>query len=285
MAQPLVELGGAGTPLHLAPANSFPLDTYGPLIEPLCDRFRVVALPPRALWSDPGPVPAEPGSWELMGEDLAAGIVHCDLRDVLAVGHSFGAVVSLVAAARRPERFRGLVMLDPTMLLQVQLDQVFGPNGNGVARHLFATRARDRRSEFDTELVAFEYWRPRSLFRDWSDDALWRYVRSALRPAAGGTGLTLVWSPDWEAHYYESLYEESWRELDRLDPGLPVLVIRGGTTDVFRPEAAERFRLARPSATVVDLPGHGHLFPLVAPEQTARIIADWASARSFRPTG
>ena len=285
MSPPLVELGGAGPPLHLAPANSFPLDTYRSLMEPLLGRFRVVALPPEALWPDRGPAPAEPGSWETMGEDLAAAMVHYDLRDVLAVGHSFGAVVSLVASARRPERFRGLVMLDPTMLLQAQLDQRIGPNGDGAARHLFAARARDRRSEFDSEPAAFEYWRPRSLFRDWSDDALWQYVRSALKPARDGNGFTLVWSPAWEAHYYESLYEESWRELDRLDPGLPVLVIRGGTTEVFLPEAAERFRMARPSATVVDLPGLGHLFPLVAPEQTARIITDWASARSFRPTG
>ncbi len=285
MSQPLVELGGTGALLHLAPANSFPLDTYRPLIERLFDRFRVVALPPRALWPDPGPVPAEPGSWEAMGQDLAAGIADYDLHSVLAVGHSFGAVASLVAAARRPERFRGLIMLDPTMLLQAQLDQVMGPNGNGGARHLFAARARDRRSEFDSEPAAFQYWRPRSLFRDWSDDALWHYVRSALRPAPNGTGYTLVWPPEWEAHYYESLYEESWRELDRLDPALPVLVMRGGNTDVFLPEAAERFRMARPSATVVDFPGHGHLFPLVAPEQTARAIMDWATARSFRPTG
>jgi len=285
MLHPLVDLGGAGALLHLAPANSFPLETYRPLVEPLFDRFRVVAVPPRALWPDPGPVPAEPGSWEVLGRDLAAAVVHHGLRDVLAVGHSFGAVTSLVAAVRRPERFSGVVMLDPTMLLPVQIDRVIGPDASGVMQHLFAVRARDRRSEFETELEAFEYWRPRSLFRDWSDEALWRYVRSALRPAADGTGYTLVWPSDWEAHYYEGHYEESWQELDRLDPTLPVLVIRGGNTDVFLPEAVERFRNARPSATIIDLPGTGHLFPLTAPEPTARIIRDWASARSFRPTG
>ena len=169
-------------------------------------------------------------------------------------------------------------MLDPTMLLQAQLDRLAG-------RDLFAARARDRRSEFATEAAAFAYWRPRSLFRDWSDDALWRYVRSALRPAPNGAGLTLVWPADWEAHYYQGHYEESWRELDRLDPSMPVLVIRGGTTDVFLPEAAERFRKARPTATIVDLSGFGHLFPLAAPEPTARTITDWATARSSQPTG
>ncbi len=272
---PLIDLGGAGPLLHLAPANSFPLGAYQPMLECLFNRFRVVALPPRALWPDPGPAPAKPTSWETLGEDIAAGMVEHDLRDVVGVGHSFGAVASLVAATRQPDRFRALVLLDPTLLLQVLLDQIFRPDANGVVQHQLAVRARTRRAEFASLAEAFEYWRPRSLFRDWSDEALWFYVRSGLRPLPNGAGFTLVWAPDWEANYYEGLYRDGWSTLDQLDPRIPVLVIRGGTTDTFSVEAAERFRQLRPSASVVDLPGFGHLFPMAAPDQTAGIISDW----------
>ncbi len=282
MTRPLVELGGAGPLLHLAPANSFPLGAYRPLIEPWLDRFRVVAIPPRGLWPNAGPAPEGPGSWEALGEEFAAGLVEHNLRDVVGVGHSFGAVASLVAAARRPDRFSRLVLLDPTLLLPAHAESIYHPDEEGVPRHMLATRARFRRAEFGSEQEAFEYWRPRPLFHDWPDASLWHYVRGGLRPADDGAGLTLVWQPDWEAHYYEGLYRDAWREIGRLDPSLPVLVVRGGTTDTFTPAAAERFREIRPSATLVDLPGFGHLFPMAAPAPTAELITNWI--RSSRPT-
>ena len=139
----------------------------------------------------------------MFGESLAAGIVEHDLHDIIAVGHSFGGVGSLVAAVRRPERFRGLVLLDPTLLLQVQLDHIFRPNADGVVEHQLAVRARVRRARFISLNEAFRCWRPRPLFRDWSDEALWGYVRSGLRQLPNESSCSLVWPADWQAHYYE----------------------------------------------------------------------------------
>jgi pimeloyl-ACP methyl ester carboxylesterase len=45
-------------------------------------------------------------------EDVVAALVHEDLHDVFLVGHSYGGTVITVAAARVPERLRGLVYLD-----------------------------------------------------------------------------------------------------------------------------------------------------------------------------
>ena len=56
---------------------------------------------------------------------------------------------------------------------------------------------------------------------------------------------------------------------------LPLLVIRGGESDTFIPEAAEMLRDLLPNATYAEVPGHGHLFPQSAPEETGRIIGDW----------
>ena len=229
----------------------------------------------RALWPDPGPPPREPGTWADLGEDIAAGLVEHDLGDVVAIGHSFGAVASLVAAVRSPDRIRALCLLDPTMVLAEQIDRIYRLDAHGVRQHRLAVKARERRHEFESEQDAFTYWRPKSLFHDWSDEAVWRYVRCALKPKPDLSGFTLAWPAEWEAHYYEGLYEGSWAELDRLDPSMPVLVIRGATTDTFLPAAVERFRAARPSATIVDVAGHGHLFPQAEAGVTHRIVADW----------
>lgn len=75
--------------MHLAVANGFPPLTYTPLLGPLTDRYRVVSLPPRPLWSNP-PSPETLTSWRVLADDLLAGMREYDLRDVIAVGHSFG---------------------------------------------------------------------------------------------------------------------------------------------------------------------------------------------------
>jgi pimeloyl-ACP methyl ester carboxylesterase len=282
---PLQELGGdSAVVVHLAPANGFPLETYGPIVERLAARHRVVAVPPRALWDDAPPPPPEPGSWESMAEDIVAGLRQHGIARAVLVGHSFGGIASLVAAARHRDAVSALALLDPT-LLPPPLARRFRlgrDTGWQATTHPFAVAARERRSRFSSRAEAFSYWRDRRLFADWSDAALDRYVDGMLHPAAGG-GFELRWSPAWEAYYYESIYLDGWDDIARLDPALPVLVVAGGTSNAF--EAAERQRIAEavPAATMAVIAGHGHLFPQSAADDTAALIEGWL-ARSVSGT-
>ena len=99
MPQPLLELGGSGAPLHIAVANGFAPETYLPMLESVADRFRVISLPPRPLWDEPPP-PESIRTWGDFADDLLVGLRAHDLRGVIAVGHSLGALTSLIAASR-----------------------------------------------------------------------------------------------------------------------------------------------------------------------------------------
>jgi pimeloyl-ACP methyl ester carboxylesterase len=136
-------------------------------------------------------------------------------------------------------------------------------------------RTRERRRSFATHAEAFAYWRDKPLFADWSDASLGRYVEGALRPADGG--YTLRWTPEWEAFDYESFYPDTWRDVPRLDPDLPVLVIGGERSDTFLPETRDLFARLVPHATVLTLSGGGHLFPQARPDETAALLVDWLS--------
>jgi pimeloyl-ACP methyl ester carboxylesterase len=195
---------------------------------------------------------------------------------VVGVGHSFGAVATLIAAARAPERFRALALLDPTML---------DPGALPAARQMLLERgeirsglvegARRRRGHFASVDEAFAYWRGRSLFHDWPDPSLRRYAEAMLRPARTGHGFELAWPREWEAWYYRSFYPDAWDDLARLDPAVPVLVVRGESSDTFLAAAAEHLRKVRPAARLEVLPGHGHLFPHSAPAATADVLDRW----------
>jgi len=276
MEFPLIEHGGRGRPLHLAPATGFPLETYFPIIEPLTSRFRVVSIPPRALWPRVGPPPDRPGSWEDLAEDLAAGLAQHRLDDVIAIGHSFGGVASLLAAIRRPARFGAVCLLDPTILIPARMEAFRAAKATGwkTSEHPLAARARDRRSSFRSREEAFRYWRAKRLFADWSDEALGHYVRGMLRPRSDGR-YDLAWTGAWESYYYESFYPGTWDDLLRLDSSLPVLVIRGETSDTFPAAAEQLFRERVPWAETAMVSGFGHLFPLAAPQRTLEILVEW----------
>ena len=267
--------------MHLALANGFPPQTYQPVMQPFVDRFRVVSLPPRALWLDPPPPESAP-SWRTLADDLLAGFDAYGLDAMVGVGHSFGGIATVLAAIAQPKRFRALVLLDPTMLSPHVNKLVDDARAAGTDHRMpMVEAALRRRSRFAGHDEAFAYWRDKPLFADWSDDVLRLYVESLTRPADDGDGLTLTWSPEWEAHYYRTLFTEIWDELPRLGSALPVLAVRGTATNAFVAESAQAFREALPHATLVEIEGHGHLFPHSAPDQTHAIIASWLAEQGF----
>ncbi len=274
-AQPLYEYGGQGQVIHMALANGFPPATYTPLLHPLTAHYRVLSLPPRALWPDAGPAPTEPSSWREVTMDLLAGLHHYALEGVIAVGHSFGAVASMLAVIEQPQRFRGLVLLDPTFLPLPVLEMVQAAHTQGIMPRIpLIEQAQVRRDHFADASEAFTYWRAKSLFKDWTDDALWVYTHAMLRPADEGAGLQLTWPRDWEAYYYMSIITEVWDELPKLRGLLPTLILAGETSDTYLPASAAQVREILPDATHVTLPG-GHLFPHTAPDAARALIEDW----------
>lgn len=277
---PLYEFGGTGSVLHLAVANGFPPQTYAPLVQPLTEHYRVISLPPRALWTPPQP-PERVRSWKDLAQDLRAGMAKHDLRGAIGLGHSFGAIVSMVAAADQPGLFRGLILLDPTIfmprvLLTLRLMQLTGQQ----RRMPLVSVAERRRARFSSVEDAYTYWRGKRLFADWTDEALRRYAEAMTRPAADGDGVELAWPPAWEARYYQTILTTTWRYLPMLRD-LPMLMVRGGTTDTFLPDAAARLRRALPKADYAVIEGHGHLFPQTAPDATREVIQAWLAGKAF----
>jgi pimeloyl-ACP methyl ester carboxylesterase len=279
-AAQLYEFGGQGPIIHLAVANGFPPETYRPMLSPLTVNYRAISILPRALWMPPQD-PRLFRSWRTTKDDILAGLRASNSSDVILLGHSMGGIASMLAALDEPERFRALIMLDPTVLPPNTLRlaaavRILGLHG----RMPIVTRALRRRSEFSSVDEAFAYWRPKPLFADWPDDALRLYTESATRPASPNgqnpVGIELRWSAAWEAQYFKTLFTASWRVLPRLRRlSLPMLIIRGRETDTFTPATAARVQALLPNIPQVEIAGHGHLFPQSAPLETARIIAEW----------
>lgn len=274
---PLYELGGAGQFLHFAPANGFPPATYTPLLKRFTADYHVVSVLPRALWGEKPP--QQLFTWkEQLAVDLLNGLREHDLNDVIGIGHSFGAIASVLAAIQEPQRFKALILLDPTILTPTLGDILRQMQEQGIADQMpLAARAIKRQKDFENEDEAFAYFREKRLFQDWSDDMLWAYVRYGT--VSSDAGLTLVWSPEWEAYYFSTGYTGIWQDLPALhETKIPTLILRGEDSDTYLGESAERVKQILPDADHVEVSG-GHLFPQAHPDKSYALIVDWLGAR------
>ena len=101
--------GGAGAPVLLVHGSVTGGEMTWPEQRPLAERWTLLLLDRRGYF--PNPPMAEREDFEVDAADVAALLAeHGPLH---LVGHSYGAVVSLLAAARLPERLDSLVVIEP----------------------------------------------------------------------------------------------------------------------------------------------------------------------------
>ncbi len=264
-----LDSGGSKPPLHFSHANGFPVSMYLPFLTELAESFRVVGLSLR------GQDGLSPGlsDWHRAALDLVEFLEARALGPVMGVGHSIGAVTTLLAASRRPDLFRSVVLLDPPLfppkwILLLRLSRWLGQK----KRFPPAARARRRRNGWRDRQEALEYFRAKDMFRGWKEEYLRAYVTYGLRPGPDG-GMVLVCPPEAEALGFESYPLDVWSWVSRLR--LPALLVRGRESDVLRKETCRRFCRLSDGARWVEVEGTGHFIPMQNPEATIGLIADF----------
>ncbi|MCA9881968.1 MAG: alpha/beta hydrolase [Anaerolineae bacterium] len=278
MSQPLVELGGApeAPVMHFAIANGFVPEIYIPLLQPFFADYRVVSLPPRALW-DGIPAPAfGTNEWDIMADDILAGMDEHGLDKVVAVGHSMGAVASVLAALKQPERFTHLILLDPTILLQDLGNALQAAVRAGMAERIpMVEAAQHRINAFASVDAAEKHLRSKKVFSQWDEQALRNYAEfGTVSISDNGGPRELRFSPAWEAYYYAA-YTPLYDLLPQLNGLLPTLFIQAEDSNAFVPKTFREVQEIVPSATYVQLQEQEHLFPMVIPQAVSQIIRDF----------
>ena len=106
---------GKGELAHFYHANGFPLGVYTPLLSQLSQKFNLSALAWRATWSDIGK-PPKSRNWEIYADDLITFIESQYKNPIVGIGHSMGATCTVLAAEKRPDLFKTLILIEPAMV-------------------------------------------------------------------------------------------------------------------------------------------------------------------------
>lgn len=274
----LLDLGGTGPAIHLAPANGFPPQTYRRFAAALASHFHVFSLLPRPLW--PGSDPRSAPTWRPLATDLVRGLQAVGLHGIAGVGHSIGGVLTLWAALERPDLFRAVVLVDPVILPPGWLRTLRFLRALHLAdRQPLVQAALHRRRVFAGRAECYDHYRTKPLFVRWPDDILHDYVDAGTRERPDGS-VELVYPPEWEAHIFATTPTQIWRDVPKLKT--PALVLRGELSETFRLEAQSRMARLLPAVRFVTIGGAGHLLPMEKPEQTAHAIDRFLQTESLR---
>lgn len=183
---------------------------------------------------------------------------------VFGVGHSLGGYLTLLAAVRRPELFRAIVLLDAPVIGPIKGRLLGASKRFGIVDRVTPAGAtRDRRSSWPSREDAKAHLRTRKLFRRFAGECLDDYVRHGL---VGGRGhLRLRIDPEIEYRIYRTVPHDMWRHARRLD--VPAGFVGGADSDVVRLVGLAAMRAFRKRR----VPG-GHLFPFEHPREAAAAV-------------
>ena len=274
----LVVHGGPGYPIRTPLAG----------LRPLADRFRFVYYDQRGCGRSSRPLDRFASSnyyrnMKQLDGALGLGAQVADIervrrilgdRQLILVGHSFGAFLAALYAAEFPERVAGMVLAAPANLLKMPLEdgglyeQVRARMPAGLKRdyeayleRLFDFGSIFSRSEADLRALNAEFV---------------KYYRAAggrtpEGPEAADNGGWMV-----QAMYFGMGRRHDYREAMHA-VAAPVLVIHGGQD--LQPEAGSRaFAAAFPKARVAVMPNAGHFAFYDQPEEFAALAGKFLGA-------
>jgi pimeloyl-ACP methyl ester carboxylesterase len=272
------DLGGDGPQLVLTHANGFPPGTYRTTLEALLPRFKVATFAQRPLWSMQAPW--ELSTWRPMADDLALAVRERAEGPVVAVGHSLGGVLCALAAARNPELFSALVLLDPVIFTGVHAFSWGWMKRLGFGRRFpLVEGAARRRDTWPDRSAVRASWSGKSVFERWDARVFEDYLAAGVLDGPAGS-VMLRYPKEWEARLFEICPHDEWANLRKVE--VPTLVVRGANSDTLMPDAARRMAREMPDARVVELEGTSHFLPMEKPDEIARLVIDFAAGRGER---
>lgn len=255
---------------HFYGGNGFALGVYEPLLSDLAQHLNITALTMRGEWYD------KPTADKMTREEDADVLIEflqkTQDKPIIGIGHSQGATATTMAAAKRPDLFSALYLLEPVTFTNQQ-----GKLYSLVPRMVKMTRepfksAQVKQADWDSVDAYYQFLRRHKAYKRITDEHLLTYAKNSLE-AGQSAELTLRFSPKQElANYFGTpLIMKPLQQLI-ADNKVPVQLIIGKPSMFISQQVRQMWDKFVPSEQMTVLNDYGHLLPLEAPELCAKLI-------------
>lgn len=255
---------------HFYGGNGFALGVYEPLLSDLAQHLNITALTMRGEWYD------KPTADKMTREEDADVLIEflqkTQDKPIIGIGHSQGATATTMAAAKRPDLFSALYLLEPVTFTNQQ-----GKLYSLVPRVVKMTRepfksTQVKQADWHSVDAYYQFLRRHKAYKRITDEHLLTYATNSLEPGEQGK-LTLRFSPKQElANYFGTpLIMKPLQQLI-ADNKVPVQLIIGKPSMFISQQVRQIWDKFVPSEQMTVLNDYGHLLPLEAPELCAKLI-------------
>ncbi len=257
-------------------ANGFNAMTYRSVLAPLAGTLRILAVDQQGHGRSPQRAAVEGRmNWHDLRDDLLGLLAALEGPPVVLAGHSMGGAVSILAAAERPERVRGLALFDPVIVPREMVIAARGLTEPPHADNPMAQGARRRRTVFPTRAAVIESYTGRGAFKTWPAQALADYVEDGFTDREGGE-VELAAAPAWEASNFSAHLNDVWSALEGLR--MPIRILRAEIGSTCNLTDAAPFLAGNPDFRIETIAGATHFLPLERPDLVAATLRQVAGA-------
>lgn len=261
--------------IHFAHGNGFPSLCYKQMLDHLEHRFDYCYID--RIGHDPSFPVTE--NWQHLVSEIIHSVQKQANQPVIAVGHSLGGVLSLLAAIEEPSLFKAVVMLDSPLINRfkssvVRFAKVFGI----IDRMTPAYKTLGRRVYWPTYEKLMHYLKARDFFKTFTKECLNDYITYGMEHKEDGYYLR------FDSHIEYQIYKTIPHVLPSFKGQftLPGALIYGEKSNVVD---RMDLRYMKKHFNIISMKTHGtHLFPMEYPKIAAdKIIQAVDSLFEDRP--
>ncbi len=265
--------------LHFAHANGMPSAVYEPFFAGLDEFFTIEYI---AMLGDTVGYPVD-DQWRSLTQQVIDSVADSCKRhgvaQVVAVGHSLGAMCTLQALYRAPKQFNQAVLMDPPL--------IYGPSN--LFMHLAKTAdklplmnnrlmdklspsgiSKHRRDVWDSRADAYEQMRNKGFFKSFDERSFKGYIEHGLNERADGK-VTLAIPKRNEVAVFRTNPSMYWLTPNKA-PKPPAKLIIGEESIFMKRKFPHKIK----ARLGMDFQTHagGHMFPLEHPESVSALVLD-----------
>lgn len=257
------------TPIHFTHANGIPAASYQKFLSGFSAEFDVKAIPLIGM-DTRYPITND---WRYLVDQVIDDIEQqFGQQKVVGLGHSFGSLLTLMAAYKRPDLFSQLIIMDPPFVIgrrAAMFELVQKLNLKAIHKFTPSGLTLKRKDHWLSAEQAFDALRNNWLFKDFDDQCFQDFFDSGIQADPVRGGVTLRIPKLIEAEIFKTVPAWWWRT-PRKAPKLPIHLMTADHSPFYKqgfPQAMQKIYKIDHSV----MQG-GHMFPLEQPEKTAQQV-------------
>lgn len=262
--------------IHFTHANGIPSATYQKFFNCFKADFDLKAIPIIGL-DQKYPVTK---SWDYLVAQVIADIKQqFPDQQVIGLGHSFGSLLTLMAAYKRPDLFSQLIIMDPPFVIGPKSAIFEGLQKlklKAVDNITPAGMTLKRKDHWSSREEAYQSLRNNRLFEKFDAECFDDFFSSGIKDDIAQGGVTLTIPKSTEAEIFRTVPAWWWRT-PRKAPQVPVHLITAQQSHFYKQGLPQGMKKVYGiEFSVVE---GRHMFPLEQPESTAQWVKKIISAQ------